>query len=237
MFWLMAEIISVKTMSDVKQIIQTKVTDKTKALVFCDIDMTAVMPKEKAVRYPVIKSNYMSYMWILGRHANQVKTMITMLTPPILVENDGPKILKDFGVKTIFFTACMSGKVGHIASIKEPKYEALKKLGFDFSKTFGEDLSDPVFYKGILFAEDESSKGTVMAQFIAKKNLGDLDTVVMIDDRSGNLKDVEKAMKKAYPNIKLVLIEYTGAHDIGEPITSAEFKAAWNNAAELAIKK
>jgi hypothetical protein len=78
MFWIMAEIISLKTMNDVKQTIQEKVKDKEKALVFCDIDMTIVMPQDKAVRYPAIKSNYLSYMWILGRNANKVKTMMTI---------------------------------------------------------------------------------------------------------------------------------------------------------------
>ena len=236
MLWLMADIISVKTIAEVKKIIQEKVAHKDKALVFCDVDMTLVMPTEKAVRYPTIKKNALRYYWILRKNADKTKTMITLLTPPKLIEADAPKVMKNLGVRTILFTACFSGKLGPYASVKEMKSEATKKLGYDFSGTFKKDLMAPVFYKGILFSEAEGEKGRVMVQFIEKMGLQNLETIVMVDDRDGNLKDAQKAVKIAFPKMKFIGIEYGGAYNLSEPTTSEEFSKAWNNAAELAAQ-
>ena len=230
----MSEIISIKSIKELKTIVEKKVKNKEKALFLSDIDLTLVIPTQKAVRYPAIKKNFMSYYWILRKHPDVTKTMITLLTPPKLIEKETPDVINNLGMKTILFTACVSGKAGPIASVKTVKYELVKKMGFDFSHTFSKDLSDPVFYKGILFSESESKKGEVAIRFLNAMKLNNLETIMMLDDRDSNLKDVEKALKKHFPHITFIGVEYGGAYDLYEPITAEEFKKAWSHAAKLA---
>lgn len=232
--FLMAEIISVGTLKDIQTYINKKVSDKKKAILFCDVNMTLVMPENKVVRYPAILANKLWYFWITsGDKGNKTKTMITLTSNPVLVEKDAPQFLKTVGVKTVLFSACVSGKLGKFASVKDVVFDGLKKLGIDQSVTFSEvSLTTPVFHKGILFAEEEKRKADTLVAFV-KAVQKDVNVVIMIDDRKDNLSKAEKALKKEYPHMQFMGFEYTAAHTIGEVLSTNEFKDAWNKAAAL----
>lgn len=134
----------------------------------------------------------------------------------------------------ILFTACMSGTLGECASVKEEKYETLKKLGLDFDKTFSKNIDSPVFYKGILFSDGEGKKGETLISFLNKINV-DVEMIILIDDRKSNLKEVKSALKKHKPYIKFIGIEYQGAlKKISRPITEKEFQEIWENTSRFA---
>ena len=229
-----AEIFSAKTMAEAKRIVHEKVSDQKNTLVLLDVDMTLVFPDNQAVRYPAIKRNLLTYYRIQWSKGYLTRTLVTVLYPPVLIESDIPQLIQEFGSKTILFTACASGAVGPFQSIKKTKYEGLKKLGIDFSKTFGKDFEDPVFYKGMLFAENEDRKGEVLVQFLKKISLTKLKTIVLIDDRKSNIKDVMKTLNTQMPDIQFVGIEYQGSLDKGGDISSEEFKRVWRHAADIA---
>ena len=233
--FLVAEIISVATFKDIQTYINNKAFEKNKAILFSDVNMTLVMPENKAVRYPAILAHKLWYFWITsGDKGNKTKTMITLTSDPVLVEKDCPQFLKTIGVKTILFSACVSGKIGKFASAKDVIFDGLKKLGIDQSATYAHlSLTTPVFYKGILFSEPEKRKPEAMVDFLKAINQNDLNIVMMIDDRKENLNKAESALKKAYPHMQFIGFEYTGAYNMGEVLPTDEFKAAWNEAAAL----
>jgi len=236
-FMLFADILSVQTMKEAKQIVLDRTKDKKKTLVLLDVDMTVSFPDTQAVRYPAIKSNLFSYYRIRWSHGALTSSLITVLYPPVLVEKDTAKVIKQFGAPTILFTACASGRVGPIQSLKTVKYEGLKRLGVDFSKTFGKNFEGPVFYKGMLFSENEDEKGPVLVQFLKKMKLTGMKTIFLIDDRKSNIKDVRNALSEHCPDIEFVGLVYEGSQDVGGDISSSEFKKVWQHAADLAGEK
>lgn len=162
------------------------------------------------------------------------RTLATVLDPALLIEKDALEILNSFDMKTILFTACVSGKVGPVESVKQVKYEGLKRLGIDFDHTFKQDLENPVFYKGILFSQNDDRKGAVLVDFLKKMKFTAFKTIVLVDDQQNNLKDVRNALHEHFSEIKFVGVHYQGAFMKGGDISAEEFKAFWVRTSSLA---
>ena len=146
--------------------------------------------------------------------------------------------LRQMGVKSIAFTAALSGKIDQKETMKTHVYNELKSLGISFEYSFPKltdieftDLpayyhSYPLYYKGILFANGEGSglsKGDILVHFL--KHIDYTPKVVIIaDDRRDNIAGLERALATAYPNMQLEGVEYLYGHTLPAPkMTKEEF--------------
>lgn len=255
-----AEMITVNRMNDVKitveQLLQ-QYQDKEILTAF-DIDMTLTQPNNPATFYPALIKHYAIYKKIMSSLTPEQKDLTATLTvflPVRLVEADTPQIvsaIQDRGVKTIAFTAMLTGKLEDknqaYNKIEVLRYNALNSLGINFANNFAEkeiyfnDLpshnnSYPAFYNGILFTNGEqgkNGKGSVLIKFIQRTSMS-LKAIVLVDDKKKNLEDVEQFLKNHHPAIKFIGIEYQGALGYTSKNISAEkFQSFWEDMANTA---
>jgi len=239
-------------------------TAASEMLVAFDIDLTLTQPDQPALYYPMIKKHKAIYNQIMSELTPAQRDLTLTLAvqqPQILIDQLSPIIVRNIqglGLKTIAFTAAGTGtlqyKSGEILRIENERYKALEKLSINFSKSFAtEEIvfrgmpshngNYPVFYKGILFSngeKDESgktkktSKGSVLVAFLEHLQL-EPKFIVLIDDKMGNLLDVEQYLWLYNPEIKFLGIEYRGAYDYApKDIGAEEFRQHWQSEADRA---
>lgn len=248
-------------MEDVKEKIEDILKDNKPedCLVAFDVDMTLVMTTAKEAEIPNIVKNKTEYKQIKGTlQPSEIDIMFNILDQVFendnqkLIENDTPKIIQDLqkkGMKIIAITAALSGSLRNIQRIEAQRYQVLKDFGIDFSSSFP-SLDDiefkqfskylghyPVFYKGILYANGESSghsKGEVLIEFLKKSSFAPK-IIFMVDDRRGHLEKVEKALKDFNPSIRFYGVEYTGGEaSFSGDVSKEEFKRFWEKLASEA---
>ena len=248
-----ADMVKIDSMKQVQEKIDAILQpyQRDKCLLAFDIDMTLVVPNHPAAFFPNIKK-YHDIMkeCFLGLDSEQLDVVLNLLVlnlPQKVIEEDASKIIAQYqqqGIKTIAFTACLSGKLGEVDRIEQVRYETLKSLGFSFSKTFpaiqDETLEDipqyrshhPVFYKGILVSNGErgiSCKGRTLISFLNKFHFSP-QVIVLVDDKRKNLEDVERALKDYNNSIRFVGIEYTKGLSFEEgAISETAFRAFWSD--------
>lgn len=187
---------------------------------------------------------------------NLAATYLTQYTPQELVEKATPEIIAELqkqGFKTIALTASLTGKSGDAKQFIFQKRDLLQKMGIDFEKSnlpFGRVIplmefssyidGYPTYYHGVLCSNGEkgpANKGTVLAAFLKKHiykgnhnvNYGQFfKLIIMIDDKKSNLDDIKNALKKDFPEIQFVGIEYQGAKlEKDTQVSEAEFEEFW----------
>ncbi|MBX9805445.1 MAG: DUF2608 domain-containing protein [Alphaproteobacteria bacterium] len=264
-----AEIISLKRMREVQAKI-LNVLENNKAsdvLAAFDIDMTLTQPIHPATYYPALKKYRDVYKEILEGLSSEQKDMVSTLmvqtTSHQLVEKETPKIIKELqgkGVRTIAFTATLTGKLlGFPKKGIFIRRDQLQKIGLDFTDSFKGycrcapymdfpryATSHPMFFHGVLSSNGEGkiSKGETLIAFLT--HLGQKyqqkmskpgyypKVIVMVDDRMKNLVDVEKSLKAHDPTIHFIGIEYQGAYSYApQDITEEDFTKYWK---DLAVK-
>lgn len=236
-----AEIISVKSTSEVQKIIED-IAEKNLLIAF-DVDMTITQPNHPATFYPSLIKHKEIYKDIVDDLTPEQKDIMSTLTtnqPQILVEENTPGIITALQgkYKTIAFTAVLARK-----DVIARRIKILSDFGVKFSQDI-EDMSfteikshhgqHPIFTQGILFGNGEAhGKGKIFCAFLKQlKSLPKM--VVVVDDRKKHLEDVEQALTEHKINVKFLGIEYKGAFARSGTITQEEFKDFWINLATQA---
>ena len=140
-----AEMITVNRMNDVKITVEQLLQQYQgkEILTAFDIDMTLTQPNNPATFYPALIKHYAIYKKIMGSLTPEQKDLTATLTvflPVRLVEAETPQIvsaIQDRGVKTIAFTAMLTGKLKDKNQthnkIEALRYNALNSLGINFA--------------------------------------------------------------------------------------------------------
>lgn len=224
-------------MEEVRQYIDHYLQEAANTLVAFDIDMTLTAPQHPACYYPNMRQHRVAigrnmllqrvFSCISKTEEDKVLTLGTQLPSQQLIETDTPALitsLQQSEVKTIAFTASLSGGVEGLGNLKERRFEGLKQVGIDFSKTFPyQDIvfsefpmhnnHHPIYHQGILYANGgngANNKGAVLAAFL-KKIAWTPRQVVLIDDLVSNLTATKQALANFDPTIQFIGIEYRGA--------------------------
>lgn len=165
------------------------------AIIFIDIDDTIITPVSKTFRRTPhnkliadIKQNkhlYSNFEEIVSNWRLSRKIMLT--------DSKWPETLLTLKklYKVYALTKMDTGKFGNIESIEEWRYTELKSLGIEFSLDNGipqESRHDASFYKG-LFITGANSKSQTLAHYLQHLKM---DTVVLVDDKIENLKDLQQ---------------------------------------------
>lgn len=169
------------------------------SIIFVDIDDTIITPVSKTFRRAPhnkliadIKKNkirYKNFEEIVSNWRLQRKVMLT--------DSDWSHTILQLKQKHRVYalTKMDTGKFGNIESIEQWRYAELKSLGIEFSD---DNIVPQVsrnrasFYKG-LFMTGYNSKSQTIAHYLQYLKM---DTVVIIDDKEENLKDIRKFCKK-----------------------------------------
>lgn len=230
-------------MRDVGAYIEAQTASYKTEDVLClfDVDMTLTQPDHPAVYVPNLKKHLDIYRFIQARYPN-LDTCLTFcfnfLLPQRLTDNDILSVLAALKMKTIAFTATITGDfLGERMEIR--RYKDLKQLGLSFEHAFPQSeiiLNTcpqyrgyyPTYYKGILFSNSErgnTTKGTVLCAFL-KTVAYTPKCIILVDDRPQNHIDVQTALSQTFPETKYIGIEFTGAKDYcPEEISAADFEA------------
>ena len=268
-----AEQIKVKTMNEVQQKIDEvlKSHAPSDVLLALDIDMTLTQPDHPAVYYPALMKYKEDFKRILNDLTPEQKdltpTLTTQIVPQKWVEKETPHIIKNIiekGVKTIAFTASLSGEInGFKNKLIILRRDQLQKMGLDFDKSFKDYTkvstyfefkryagSYPMYYHGILSAngERQNSKGEVFTAFL--KHIGPQSeaktskpgyhpkVVILVDDKTENTENAEAALKAYDPAIQFIGITYEGAYTYApQEITREDFQKFWENVANEAVSR
>lgn len=239
--------VSLKSMKDVQSYVEKQIAlfDKKDVLCALDIDLTLLQPEHPAFYIPNVKKHIKIYRAIEKPYAHLDKTLpfiYSFLHKQRLVDNGIYEFLNALkGVKTIAFTATFTGPILHFHRLEQLRYEQLKEKNICFEGNFKDEdflLTEcpsyrsqyPCFYKGVLCSNSENgttTKGTVLCAFLRKINWTPK-CIVLIDDRQKNLQDVSKSLKKEFPTIKFIGIEFLGAHQYcPESISKEDFRNYW----------
>lgn len=190
-------------------------------LVLWDVDRTLIMMKDQVLKagkagfLDKIK-DYPQYVALSEKEKNNILSIVLLHTSHQLVEKEALEIvlaIQKRQIKTIAFSASITGSLGYIPSMEQSKLDTLKSLGFSFENAFPHHPeilfnskqinSSPLFKDGLL-CTSKDSKGEVLKLFldqiewVPKK-------IVMIDDQRFYLESVEAEL------IKLG-IEFQGFH-------------------------
>ncbi|MDR0647612.1 MAG: DUF2608 domain-containing protein [Puniceicoccales bacterium] len=221
-----------------------------------DIDGTLLQTDFPATYIPNIVQHMDVYRTLARRYQQVDPTLACMYAlklPQRLVEKDSLKLiqhLKEKNIKTIAFTATLTGPFEEYQRAENMRYAQLKQYGINFENTFTEKdflltncpayrSNYPSFYRGILFSNGEqgmATKGTVLCAFL--KTIDWIPRcVVLIDDRVKNLDDVKKSLRAHYPQTQFVGIEYQGARYYCPQTVSAEaFEQFWSDCFQRAAR-
>ena len=204
-------------------------------IVIFDVDGVLINPASKLF-WPKIEKEHGEWIGQLyskvferaKNHPGFYFSKILEKETPIIIEPiivDIINRLQNRGITVIALTTSSTGSSFVIPSIPIWRFDKLKDVGIDFSKTnipnieFTElpakELEDgnPIFYNGILFTSD-SSKGEVLTAFFEHMKLKP-SRVIFFDDRKYNLESVSQAMDK-------LGISFSGYEYLGESYMPGE---------------
>ena len=238
---------TLKSMQEVQLYVEKKIAPFAKEDVLCalDIDLTLLQPDHPAFFIPNVRKHIRTYRKIEKPYSHLDKTLpfvYSFLHEQRLVDNHVYDLLKVLnGIKTIAFTATFTGPMLHFKRLEQLRYEQLKEKNICFEGQFSDEdfvLNEcppyrshyPCFYKGVLCSNSENgttTKGTVLCAFLRKINWTPK-CIVLVDDRTRNLQDVAKSLKKDFPTTKFIGIEFLGAHHYcPKTISKDDFHKYW----------
>lgn len=223
---------SFRHMSEVGRYILKKVRNYNPADVLCafDIDFTLIQPDHPACYVPNIQKHLQILKDIENKHPKidpSVAFSHIFAEPQRVVDNGIYALLEKLkNVPRIAFTATATGPFENVKRLEVLRYEQLLEKHLQFNCNAAEDDfvleecpsyrgTKPIFYKGVLCSNSErgtTTKGSVLCAFLRKLNWVPK-LVVLVDDRSKNLRDTYAALKKDFPHTKFIGIRYLGAHD------------------------
>ena len=240
---------SFNRMSEVGAYVLKKVKSYQPEDVLCafDIDLTLIQPDHPACYVPNIRKYLKIYRAIESQYPNldtSVPFSYTFLEPQHVVDSDIYKVLAQLkNLPKIAFTATLTGNFENLGRLEVLRYQQLleKQLQFQCARAKDDFVlkecpshrgTRPTFYKGVLCSNSENgttTKGSVLCAFLRKLNWTPK-LVILIDDRSKNLRDASASLKKDFPHTKFIGIKYLGAHDYcPQSITAEAFQNYWSN--------
>lgn len=218
-----------------------------------DLDRTLIHPNHPATCLSGIAKFNKTYQEITGNLPKPKKellqTHVYFFNGSCLVQDNIPSILSELekdGVKSIVLTATRPGQLLNTGKLKEEvRFAQLKSLNIDFSRSFtnceklsltdiqSSDNRNSLWYKGLLLSNGDDRKGDTLVSWL-RKFYGDpltLKAVCFVDDTKGNLEGVEIALKKSFPMIEYIGIEYKAHLNLfSKPehtLTEKSFKDFW----------
>ena len=175
--------------------------DGKNVLILLDVDDVLIVPESLTFHsspynklideLKAQKDRYPDFEGILSRWRLQRKAM--------LVDQDWPKVIEELkqSYSVYGLTKVHTGHFGHIESMETWRYEELSSLGLEFTahpdRSVSEQNNQPVFYHGIMMT-GAASKEETLAHFA--DSLGDIDTIIFVDDRQKNLAEIESYCQK-----------------------------------------
>lgn len=253
------EVVQLPLMKQVKEKVLSLLNEykSEDILVIFDIDMVITLYDHPAFYMPNMKAHKKAIKEVLSDkrltplHKDLILNLIVQEEKAKLVEDDTQSILnaiKDKNIKIMALTAAMAGNINNIV-MEEFRYKTLKSMGIDFSKAFSSleriefknllanSFGHPLFYKGILFSNGESSfedsKGLALVAFI--KNLLEQKiishkpkVIVFVDDKRANIDSVKKHMTAYDSSIKVIGIEYLAGYNYApKTISEEDIRKKW----------
>lgn len=188
---------------------------KPDTVIFIDIDDTIITPLSTTFRAPPynnliddIKKNkdlYPNYEQILSTWRLERRIILLDQEWPAFIN----KTKQDFCVYGL--TKMDTGKIGKIESLQDWRYKELYSYGIEFSKLL---LPTPkretsLYYNGIFFTGSNSKSKTVELYL---QDIGDIKTLVLIDDRLEHLEDLRQFCTKN--NIEFIGILFKGLESL-----------------------
>lgn len=256
-FHLWGQLTAIRSFEELLPIIAN--TD-SKTLVVFDIDDVLVQPKNPVLQAHTIYEYYKHFEEITqDLNSSQMQVLFAYRTsqyPLELVDLRLPpsiQKLQEKRIQVIALSAFITGDLFGINSIEEKRIEDLKKLGIDFSTTYGKmppiifsnfpsfNHSYPMFKQGILFTNGvdhhDSIKGNVLISFLWQ--LGTLPKeIIFIDDRIENVENVCYALSVAFPSIRFtgILFDHTQER-VSKKVSAAKFKKTWQQIKKRALQE
>jgi hypothetical protein len=223
--------------------------DPKTLLVAFDVDLTLIEPQNPVFhninfkRYIHIFHDFFKNFSDSEKECIFVRALLD--TPHKIIDESSPefiRFLRQNNVTTIALTAMLTGNIDG-KYIQEYRFDHLTSFGLTFDNHFSHEAhifehlpsnndTHPAFYKGILFSNGEQGsahKGHTMVAFLEKMNLSP-SCIILVDDRSKNLTDLEKSLKDYNPQIEFIGIEYplSPFHPTPE-ISQEEFMRFWQS--------
>ncbi len=217
-----------------------------------DVDMVLVQPDNPAFQMPNIKRYGHIAKRIMGELPSDKQmvflALMTVSSKTILIDDKMPSLFHTLIVKkvpAIALTANLTGEFCGIKNMQMWRYNTLKELGIDFSKTspaktpivFSELTSYrgnyTTYIDGMMFVNGKDvTKGEALIAFFDKAGYRP-SKIIFVDDREENVKSVEQAAAT-------LGIAYTGIHFLGagyypsQQISEEQFEAEWRSLATRA---
>jgi len=216
---LFSEIVEVDSLDKAKIYFQKLDSDD---LALFDVDFTLLVPDDA-----ILQPKGTEIISVTKRLKPDLHSQLILSAKSSLVEKSLlPLIhdLQDRNVKTLAFTALMTGKYGKIENLADFRIEELKSFGFNFQNAFpnvktiyfqkeAHKEQPPLYKSGILFSA-KHPKGDILKQFLRAIDFYP-SKVVFVDDQIQYLNSVESAMKEM--GIAFVGIYYTAAKKLPAP--------------------
>ncbi len=248
LFGCYARIIQVDTMEEVKTYFDQADCD---TLAIFDIDLVLIQPSDPAFQISNIKKYHLIAREIFQSLPSEKQdlflTLVALTTQSILVDEQTPSFLEELAEKkipTIALTSNLTGALGAIPNLECWKVESLRQLGIDFLQS-APIKENCIFYdlpsyrgyyslyvEGVLFANgDVCPKGDVLVSYLSWGSVSPKH-VIFIDDREGNLQNVEEALKAYDSSITFEGLLYKGAsHYPSKEISAEAFQERWEELA------
>ena len=221
-----------RRMSEVGKYISKKIKNYNPADVLCafDIDFTLIQPEHPACYVPNIQKHLQILKNIESKHPQidpSVAFSHIFAEPQRVVDKGVYALLEQLkDIPQIAFTATATGPFENVKRLEVLRYEQLLEKQLQFKcETIEDDFvleecppyrgTKPTFYKGVLCSNSErgtTTKGSVLCAFLRKLNWTPK-LVILIDDRTKNLRDTYVALKRDFPSTKFIGIRFLGAHD------------------------
>lgn len=190
-------------------------TADTNTLIIFDIDEVLFQPQDQILNIKNIKDLENILDNIRTRlNQQQIQELDSIIMLQRKVAPVDPqfinliKTLQKKQIKTLALTQCSTGPLGKISSLEDWRIKELKKLGYNFDKSwdkiktkFFETLKStvelkrvPAFKQGIIFSCG-TPKGATLKAFLNYVKL-DPKKIIFIDDKRKNVNSIEQFTKK-----------------------------------------
>jgi hypothetical protein len=240
------DLISANTLSQIQPYFEKS---DQHTLVLFDVDSTLTIPSDPYLRRQAIGDHKGIYDALIKQlTANQLRIFSHVLVVQSLsqlLDLNWPTIiqkLQNTGAKTLAMTAAKMGDLGTLPSFPVWRYEALKRLGIDFSNTFKDSivfkhLSDfggehPGMEQGIIYCGHQLQKGVLLKDILIALQWQP-QRIILIDDKMENVRSLSEALQKDFPHIHFIGIHYRAIECLPTIPTSAaifekKFKALFH---------
>ncbi len=218
-----------------------------------DLDRTLIHPNNPATCLSNVTRFDKAYREIVGNLPKQkkelIQTHVYFFKGSCLVQDNIPSLLKEIeaeGIKMIVLTATRPGQLLNTGKLKEEvRYNQLKSVNIDLSNSFKNceklllndiqtsDNRNSLWYKGLLLSNGDDRKGNTLISWLKKfySDLSALKAICFVDDTKDNLEKVDMALKKNFPAIEFIGVEYKAHLNLfsrpEHALTEKAFRGFW----------